>query len=71
MVVIGIFHSERAEERAVRLVAAYSEEIYEEKIGEHETLVSMRAESLTDAEYISGLLEDAGATQIEIDAEAA
>ena len=71
MVVVGIFHSEWAEENAIRLVGAHSDEIYEERIADQEILLSVRARDLRQAEKLRAVLKHAGAEHIEIDAEAA
>lgn len=71
MVVIGIFRSELEGERAVRLVGGDSDGIYQEKVAENETLVSMRARNLPQAQLLGRLLSSAGAQDVEIDAEAA
>ena len=70
MVVTGIFHF--AEEGLVSGESTpYSEEVYEEKISDFETLVSVRARDLRQAMLLSDLLCQAGAENVEIDALAA
>jgi hypothetical protein len=71
MVVIGIFHSAGAGDRVVRLVGEEGDAVYQEKIAEDETLVSMRASNPFQAQLIGRLLSRAGAEYVEIDAEAA
>jgi hypothetical protein len=74
MIVTGIFHLE--EEKLGVPPSPYrvqpsKDHIYEEKIGENETLVAVRASNLRQAMLLSNLLAQAGAHGIEIDAEAA
>jgi len=70
MVVTGIFHLE-AEDFVSHSRGAVSDEIFEEKIAQTETLVSMRARSLHQAMLLRKLLWLAGAQNVEIDAQAA
>ena len=71
MVVVGIFQSEANEERAIRLAGADTDEIYHERIGPHETLLSIRAHDRAEAEHFCGILSRAGSQDVKIDAEAA
>jgi hypothetical protein len=71
MVVMCIAHSEQAEEVVERLAGICWDEIYQEKVAEDETLLSVRTNTLMEAQHLTGLLYRAGAYQIEIDAEAA
>jgi uncharacterized protein with PIN domain len=71
MVVVGIFNSEVEEEQAIRLVGEDTDGIYLEKIAENETLVSMRARNLPQAQRLRRLMSRAGAQEVKIDAEAA
>jgi uncharacterized protein with PIN domain len=71
MVVVGIFSSEAEEERAILLVGEDTDGIYLEKIAENETLISMRARNLPQAQRLRRLMSRAGAQQVKIDAEAA
>jgi hypothetical protein len=70
MVVTGIFRLEEVD-LADPSAAPASGEIFEEKIAETETLVAVRARSLHQAKLLSDLLSQAGARNVEIDAEAA
>lgn len=76
MVVTGIFHLDE-EESAFQPARADSSaqpsigRIYEEKIAEYKTLVSMRARNLRQAMLLRELLSQAGAQDVEIDAQAA
>ena len=70
MVVTGIFHFDEAE-LASQLVRQNSDQIYEEKIGENETLVAVRATSLHQAKLISDLLSQAGAENVVIESQTA
>jgi hypothetical protein len=73
MVVTGIFHMEwegRIECHPLWAKPS-ANKIYEEKIGEKETLVAVRARNLRQAMLLSYLLSQAGARRVEIDAEAA
>jgi uncharacterized protein with PIN domain len=71
VVVIGIFRSEEEEEKAIRLVGEDTDGIYLEKIAENETLLTMRARNLPQAQRLRRLMSRAGAQDVEIDAEAA
>jgi hypothetical protein len=71
MIVMCIAHPEQAAEVAERLAGICWDEIYQEKIAEDETLMSVRASTVMEAAHLTGLLYRAGAYQIEIDAEAA
>jgi uncharacterized protein with PIN domain len=71
MVVVGIFSSEVEEEQAIRLVGEDTDGIYLEKIAENETLISMRARNLPQAQRLRRLMSRAGAQDVKIDAEAA
>lgn len=70
MVVTGIFHFDQ-KELASQPVREKSDRIYEEKIGENETLVSVRADNLHQAMLLSDLLSQAGAENVVIDSQAA
>ena len=70
MVVVGVTHSELAEEMIFRLATVYAHEVYQEKIASDETLFAVRAQDLAEAQHLSGLLYRAGAQQIDIDQEA-
>jgi hypothetical protein len=69
MVVTGIFRLQEDDLKAGH--PAVSRQVYEEKIAEEETLVAVRAGSLDQAMRLSDLLSQAGAKDVEIDAEAA
>jgi hypothetical protein len=74
MIVTGIFHLE--EEKlgvppSPNRAQQSRDQVYEEKIGENETLVAVRARNLRQAMLLSDLLAQAGAQGVEIDAEAA
>lgn len=71
MVVTGIFHSEVEEEQAIRLVGADCDQIFHEKVGQNETILSIRARNLRQAKVFSSLLSWAGAQEVGIDADAA
>jgi hypothetical protein len=74
MIVTGIFH---LEEEALGVppspdrVQASRDRVYEEKIGDNETLVAVRARNLRQAMLLRDLLVQAGARGVAIDAEAA
>jgi hypothetical protein len=75
MIVTGIFH---LEEEALGVppsspdrVQASRDQVYEERIGDNETLVAVRARSLRQAMLLRDLLAQAGARGVAIDAEAA
>ncbi len=68
MVVTGIF---RLQEDDLTAGQPSDSNIYEEKIAQDETLVAVRAGSLHQAILLSDLLSEAGASHVDIDAEAA
>ena len=71
MVVIGIIHFEQTEDVVLRLASVQAHVVYQERIASDETLFAVRAEDLTEARYLSGLLYRAGAQEIDIDQDAA
>ena len=71
MVVSCIAHRDRVADLQSRLAAASYSRVFEEIISTGESLLSIRTETLLEAEQVGGLLSRAGALQVDIDAEAA
>jgi hypothetical protein len=70
MVVVGISHTDQAEEIVLRLAAVQACVVCQKKIARDETLFAVRAHDLTEARHLSGLLYRAGAQDINIYQEA-
>ena len=70
MVVTAIFHLSE-HDLANHPASPIASNVYEEHIADDETLVAVRAENMSQAKLVSDLLSQAGAEEIDIDAEAA